>query len=162
MSIINENYNSLIFLILVRTVLISLAILATVYNVESGCPEPHSIAPCTCHGKGGAIICSGNSTIDLVKIFETLDKSLTKSEKHFQHFRLQNSANTEFKENFFKDITFDEIVIVYNTNLTMIHPNAFPQTILNSTKRLFITGNSQLTSPDNSIYQLSTSSKISN
>ena len=68
--------------------------------------------PCYCVDNGGSasdgrrdIICDEKSydqNIDLVNIFQKLHKNMTKSEKHFNRFRLKNRFITELKENTFK------------------------------------------------------------
>ena len=89
----------------------------------------------------------------MVNIFQTLKKNLTKSEKHFKSFRLNNTFITELKENTFKDITFEEITIIRCNNLSKIHLNAFSKTY-SVTKILSISLNSKLSSTENSIFEV--------
>ena len=105
-----------------------MVIITAVYCESSGCPAPELLKPCVCEDNG--IICGGHSDIDLVNIFQTLEKYLTKSEKHFKGFHLNNTFITELKENTFKDITFDEIQINVCENLTHIDRFAFNSTDL--------------------------------
>ena len=132
-------------------VLLVVITLVTVFCVSSGCPAPELIKPCVCKDNG--IICGGHSEIDIGYIFYNLRNNLTKSEKHFKSFHLNNTFITELKENTFKDITFDEITIENCTNLTKISSNAFTETDL-VTKILNIHSNPKLSSTDNSIFQL--------
>ena len=99
------------------------------------------------------IICWLNEDIDLVEIFQTLDKNLTKNEKHFNRFRLSNHFITELKENTFSDITFESIEIAFCSKLKSIHVNAF-NTTDQVTTSVKIIGNPLLTSPDNSIFEV--------
>ena len=130
---------------------IFILICAAVYCESSGCPAPELLKPCVC--TDNAIVCSGKSNIDLVNIFQKLEKNLTKSEKHFKRFQLSNTFITELKENTFKDITFNEIIIGSCSNLTKIHINAFVETDL-VTKKLIIRFNPKLSSPHNSIFEV--------
>ena len=89
--------------------------------------------------------------VDLVKIFETLEKNLTKSEKHFKKFSLENRFVTELEGNTFKDITFDEIDIYACYQLTKIHKNAFAGTDL-FIKSFLFSRNEKFS--DNSIFEV--------
>ena len=82
----------------------------------------------------------------------TLEKKLTLNEKHFKKFNLNNTFNTELKENTFSDITFDEIYINSCSKLKTIHRNAF-NTTDSVTKRFVMTFNPALSSPYNSIFE---------
>ena len=126
-----------------------MVIVTTVYGESRGCPAPELIKPCVCEDNG--IICVENSDIDLVNIFQTLEKNLTKSEKHFKRFYLNNNFITELKENTFKRITFNEISILWCKNLTKIHINAFAQTDL-ITKIFKFNSNTEF--KDNSIFEV--------
>ena len=117
---------------------------------KDNCPSPDLITPCVCEDNG--IICGGHSDIDLVNIFQTLEKNLTESEKHFNRFVLKNTLNRELKENTFKDITFDRIVIENCDNLVSINKDTFLETN-KITKALIIRNNRALRSPDNSIFK---------
>ena len=88
-----------------------------------------------------------------MEIFEKLENNLTKSEKHFKFFRLNNTFIKELKDNTFRDITFDEIFIINCTKLNKIHNNAFSETDL-VTKILSIFSNPKLSSTDNSIFEV--------
>ena len=128
-----------------------LVITTAVYCESSGCPAPELIKPCVCEDNG--IICGGHSDIDLVNIFQTLEKNLTKTEKHFKSFYLNNTFITELKENTFKDITFDDVSIKYCENLSKIHTNTFAGT--DSVTKVFrLSYNPKLSSSDNSIFEL--------
>ena len=115
----------------------------------SVCPERNIINPCIC--SSDQFVCGGNQNIDLLKIFQTLGKNLTKTGKHFNSFQLSNSFMTELKENTFSDITFDVIYITENSNLKTIHKNAFNTTNF-ITDEIHLLLNPKLTSPDNSIF----------
>ena len=114
------------------------------------CPSPDLIKPCVCDENG--IICGGHSDIDLVNIFQTLEKNLTKSKRHFKTFRLNNTLNKVLKENTFKDITFDKIVIENCNQLVSIDKDAFFETN-KITQILLIRNNERLSSNDNSIFK---------
>ena len=150
----NDEFDILFFLNLGLLVLV---IIAIGYVESNGCPVSESIKPCVCAKVLGInswdIKCGGHSDIDLVNIFQTLEKNLTKTEKHFNRFYLNNTFITELKENTFKDITFDDIIIENCTNLSKIHVNAFNQTDL-VTKYLYISGSFKLSSSDNSIFEV--------
>ena len=88
----------------------------------------------------------------MVEIFETLEKRLTKSQKHFNSFLLNNTVITELKDNTFKDITFESITIEDCNSLTSIDHNAFYETD-KVTKYLFVYDNPSLQSKDNSIFK---------
>ena len=97
--------------------------MVTVYCESSGCPVPELIKPCVCEYKtfeGNGIRCGGHSDIDLVNIFQTLEKNLKKSEKHLSWFELNNIAINKLQDNTFADITFDGIDINNCNNLTYI------------------------------------------
>ena len=126
--------------------------IGTIYCEWSGCPAPELIKPCVCEDNG--IKCVDNSEIDLVNIFQSLEKNLTKSEKHFKSFHfMENTFINELVENTFKDITFDEIEIYKCHNLTKIHKNAFAETDL-VTRELRFLSNYRLSSLDNSIFEV--------
>ena len=131
--------------------LFTLLLIATFYCESSGCFSSELIKPCICKNNG--IICGGHSDIDLVNIFQTLEKKLTTNEKHFDFFQLSDTLITELKENTFKDITFDQISIYRCNNLSKIHINAFTGT-QSVTKILNIFKNSILSSSDNSIFEV--------
>ena len=95
-------------------------------SITQDCPPGKLHEPCTCNY--GHIYCAVKDDIDLVKVFQTLEKNLTKEEKHFKEINLSNSFITELKENTFSDITFDEIRIQRCYNLKTIHKNAFTTT----------------------------------
>ena len=120
-------------------------------QIWSLCPKSDLISPCTC--LGDAISCSGTTPIDIEAIFHKLGLSLTKEEKRFHSFNLNNTSVSHLKENTFKDIVFDEIHIHDCNNLTVINENAFVQTSL-VTKKVSIFLNPKLTSPGNSIFRL--------
>ena len=132
---------------MVNLMKIVIFICATVSIESSGCPAPELLKPCVCEDNG--IICGGHSDIDLVNIFQTLEKHLTKSEKHFKRFHLKNTFITELKENTFKDITFDDITIESCDSLMTIDRNAFNVTDMKTTD-LTIMDNDRLISLDNS------------
>ena len=74
----------------------------TVYCNSSGCPAPELIKPCVCVYKpfeGNRIRCGGHSDIDLVNIFQTLEKNLNKTEKHFSWFELNDRIEISFEYN---------------------------------------------------------------
>ena len=135
------------------TVFTALVLITAICNIWCGCPAPALISPCVC--KDNSISCGGNSSIDLVGIFEKLDNNLNKSDKSFKVFNLTNTAINEIKANTFKRITFDTIDIHGCDNLTKIDVKAFAQTDL-VTKHLEIRNNLRLSSPDNSIFDLLT------
>src|ERR1700761_6774086 len=93
---------------------------------SSVCPDSNLLKPCSCIDD--SINCGGNGDIDLVKVFQTLEKNLTKIEKHFKKFVFYNTFITELKENTFSDITFDMIQIIGCDNLKTIHKNTFNTT----------------------------------
>ena len=95
----------------------------------------------------------GKQDRDLVKIFQTLEKNLNKTQKHFKGFHLNNTFITELKENTFSDITFDYIEIESCTVLKTIHKNAFTTTDLVASE-IIIRNNPILTSPDNLIFEV--------
>ena len=128
-------------------------IIGSVYCESNGCPAPELIKPCYCQENVFGIKCGGQSDIDLVKIFQTLEKNLTKSEKHFYSFDFVNNSITELKENTFKRITFDVLMIAKCENLSKIHINAFVGTSL-VTKQLWLMSNPALSSSDNSIFEV--------
>ena len=66
--------------------LLIVAILTTIYKETNGCPPLVLIRQCVF--VDNSIICGGHSDIDLVNIFQTLEKNLTESEKHFKSFKL--------------------------------------------------------------------------
>ena len=101
------------------------------------------------------ILCGGNSAIDLVEIFGKLDNILDKSERSFGMFLLTNTAINEIKENTFKGITFEYIIIYNCDKLTKIHVNAFFGNEL-ITKQLRIIDNYRLSNQDNSIFEMLT------
>ena len=65
--------------------------LVTVYCAWSGCPASELIKPCVCVDNG-AIRCGGHSDIDLVNIFQTLEKNLIGN----LAFRGMRSANKRY------------------------------------------------------------------
>ena len=89
----------------------------------SDCPDSNLLKPCSC--RLSVIECGGKQDIDLVKIFQTLEKNLTKTGKHFNEFYLNNTFISELKENTFSYITFDYIEIEYCSKLKNLHRNAF-------------------------------------
>ena len=90
----------------------------------------------------------------LYKLFETLEKKLTKSEKHFKSlYYAFDKSITELKENTFKDITFDDITIGNCYNLTKIHINAFAGTD-SVTKNFRLSSNTKLSLTDNLIFEV--------
>ena len=107
--------------------------------------------PCSC--TDDEIACGDIKDIDLVKIFQTQEKNLTKTRKHFKLFYLSKTFITELKENTFSDITFDVIWIRFCSKLKTIHVNAF-NTTDQVTTDIYIEHNPVLTSPDNSIFQV--------
>ena len=119
------------------------------------CPTTDSIKPCVCLETIGnhRLICSGNHTLDLVKVFQTLSHSLKGSEKHINIFHLNSTSVKELRENTFKDITFDEVSIESNKELKTIDENAFKGTE-SVIKYLDISNNPALHSPNNSIFNL--------
>ena len=129
-----------------------------VIDITSGvCPDSNLIKPCSCNTSIDEIYCGGltggNEDIDLVKIFQTLENNLTKTEKHFKSFLLQNNIITELKENTFSDITFDRIQISFCSKLKTLHKNAFNNTD-KVTQQIYIIHNPMVTSPDNSIFEI--------
>ena len=152
------SYFSNTFLIMVMKDCIIVVILATGYAVRCVCPEPHLISPCVCKEEQSPewINCGGNSSIDLIHIFETLKTNLTKSQKHFYGFLLNNTAITELKDNTFRDITFDSIRIESCTNLTKIQWNTFINTD-KITRHLYIGYNPRLS--EISIFEILTKFK---
>lgn len=77
----------------------------------SSCPPAHLFSPCECfvHGEGARIIrCSGEHNLDLLPIFQRLSIYLSKPEKHFHMFYL-NNTNISYLGNVFHDITFEYI-----------------------------------------------------
>ena len=127
----------------------------TGYQFRPTCPSKELIKPCVCEDKeyGKDIRCEGKESLDLVKVFGNLDKTLNETEKQFSVFHSSNTAITELKENTFRDITFDEIFIGCCNKLTKIHENAFNGSEFRI-KYLSFYNNSALTSPDNSIFKL--------
>ena len=111
---------------------------------SSVCPDSNLLKPCICFKD--EIRCGGNEDIDLVKIFQTLEKQLPITGKHFTSFILNNKAVTELKENTFSDITFDYIKIEECSKLKSIDQNAFSKTDL-VTKQITIWYNPSLSSP---------------
>ena len=103
-----------------------MALLLAIDKTSCVCPDISLLKPCSC--KDDNISCGGNEDIDLVKIFQTLSKKLTKDEKHFKEFYLNNTFITELKENTFSDITFKTITIIFCSNLNTINTNAFNTT----------------------------------
>ena len=134
---------------MISGLLIAFSVLKLIAGTNN-CPLPELIEPCVCEDSG--IICGGHSDIDLVNIFQTLEKKLTESVKHFKSFYLNNTFITELKENTFKDITFDRIVIEYCNNLNLISKDTFLETN-KITKVLIIRHNRVSTSPDYSIFE---------
>ena len=118
---------------------------------SSVCPDSNLLKPCYCITD--SFYCDGEEDIDLVQIFQTLSKNLTKTEKHFKYFQLNNRFITELKENTFSDITFDGIIIQKCLKLQTIDKNAFNTTDSLTTK-LHIIMNRLLTSPNNSIFEV--------
>ena len=64
---------------------------------SSVCPDSSLIKPRICYNDN--IECRNNEDIDLIKLFQTLERNLTKTEKHFNKFYLENLFITELKEN---------------------------------------------------------------
>ena len=127
-----------------------------VINITSSvCPNNNLLKPCRCLNeledlKGDIVQCGGNEDIDLVQIFQTLEKHLPKTSKNFKRFYLNNTLITELKENTFSDITFDGIEIEGCSKLKSIHKNAFTTTELVTTELIF--DYNALISSDNSIF----------
>ena len=102
----------------------------TIHVISSVCPKQDLFQSCVCQddpllSKNKSIIsCIGTQIIDLGKLFENLSQNLSQSEKQFYSFHLQNTAITELKDNTFKDITFEAIVITCS-HLTKINKNSF-------------------------------------
>ena len=113
------------------TVFKALVIISLIYGGLCRCPFT-SIHPCVCE-KDLFITCGGNTSIDLVQIFDRMDKSLGKTERHFYSFILNNTAITEIKANTTKGITFERIYIKHCSNLTKIDVDAFSETALVTT-----------------------------
>ena len=113
-------------------------IIAIVYVESNGCPAPELLKPCVC--ADNAIKCADYSDIDLVNIFQTLEKNLSKSEKHFKSFELHNTLNEVLEENIFQDITFDEIWIHGCGDLWDIERYTFNKTYL-VTKKITLDNN---------------------
>ena len=130
------------------SVVVLTLILPKVLNV---CPKHDLIKPCFCiddHFR-----CGGNTTIDLIKIFESLENNLSESEKHLKSFTLKNTAINELRENTFKDILFDQISLESCKNLTSIHENAFNGTD-SVTKMISIEYCPLLTFPKGSVFDI--------
>ena len=123
--------------------------------MQDTCPGKEIVKPCVCEemSSGKDIRCERIASLDLIKVFENLDKNLNETEKHFSVFSLSNADITELKDYTFKDIVFDEIHINDCHKLTKINENAFNGTDL-VTKYLFLVNNSALSSSDNSIYSV--------
>ena len=117
---------------------------------SSVCPDSNLLKPCGCKDDNIYYLNIAEE-IDLVKLFQTLGKNLTKTGKHFKSFTLINQFITELKENTFSDITFDRIQIELCSKFMTIHRNAFNTTDL-VTNKIEILSNLKLTSPDNSIH----------
>lgn len=90
------------------------------------CPKPDLFNPCLCIRNG--IYCGGNNEIDLIKVFTNLNKTLTKNQKFFSRFHLNNTFITELRANTTLDLTFDDITIEQAKNLTHIDADAFGAT----------------------------------
>ena len=121
--------------------LLFVLILNFINLIFCACPNTYLIDPCICLSDW--IVCGGNSTYDLVKIFNNLSKNLPNQRKHFKRLTVESRGLSQLTDNTFKDITFDEMSIYYCESLTHIHRNAFNGT--NSIlKRIFINSNENL------------------
>jgi hypothetical protein len=87
------------------------------------CPPKEILSPCECKDEA-IILCAGTEKIDLKTVFNAISANLTKEEKKFYTFILNNTAITEIEEKAFFDVTFKRIEI-YAKNLKRIHANAF-------------------------------------
>ncbi|CAG2103968.1 unnamed protein product, partial [Medioppia subpectinata] len=126
----------------------AVCLLANIQLIAGKCPDPSEILPC--YGcEDGFITCSGNENIDLIKIFDKLNKALDPKEKNFLTFEFNNTGVTHIKSNTFGDISFAKILINH-TNLVYINPAAFSASHT-VTKELIITSNPHL---EHDIYEL--------
>jgi hypothetical protein len=94
------------------------------------CPPSRLFHPCECylHSESMRIIrCGGHDSYDLTHVFFALSNYLTKDEKHFHMFYLNNTAIAKL-ENVFHDITFDYICN-YQKNFFFLNSNLFFQTL---------------------------------
>ena len=131
------------------TLLLSLLVIDI---TSSYCPYSKLIKPCSC--EDDKFDCSDiYEDTDLVEIFQTLGKQLQDYEKHFKLFLMKDGVVNQLKENTFSDITFDKIQIINCDRLKTIDRNAFNNTNRVATE-VHIYGNSLLTSPDNSIFEV--------
>ena len=121
-------------------------------ETSSKCPNSLSIKPCIC--TDGSITCMGKDFVDLKHIFMNLGKILTKNEKHFKSFELNNTAINELKENTFGEITFDYIFINNCSNLTTIHKNAFTTTNLVTIYLSIYNYNNLIQTEENNIFEV--------
>lgn len=104
-----------------------LLICQIISQVLSGkCPPEEVSDPCVCEQQ--TIRCEGNQSIDLKSLFNNISKSLTKDEKNFQFFVLNNNGIKRLENNTFKDITFRFVTIIDVQSLQTIDPNAFDGT----------------------------------
>ena len=55
--------------------------------VYSVCPSTQLITPCTCNDE--RIYCGGNTTINLLKIFNSLNINLSDDKKHLREIKLK-------------------------------------------------------------------------
>ena len=129
-----------------------LSSLLVIDMTSSVCPDSNLLKPCSCNND--EIDCNKmTENIDLVQMFQTLSKRLPKDEKHFNEFLLNNTLNTELKENTFSDITFNIISINNCLKLKTIDKNAFNTTDMVTIKVVF-RPNPLLISTDNSIFEI--------
>ena len=123
--------------------------------------ENELISPCNCNSV--AMFYPGNNNFKAIQCYNALvdDNRLaiimdnlnqsSWARKHFKRLELLNTGIHELKENTLKGITFDEILIENNENLTTIHENAFIRTE-NVTKFIRISNNPELIYEDSSIF----------
>ena len=118
--------------------------------IKTECPINHIIKPCVCttYLRRDTIYCGGNNYIDLENIFNNISKHTSKEKKHFYTFQLNNTAINELKENTFKDITFDEILIQDCNNLTKLTENTFQNNNF-VTKIFYLQRNTKLIQTEN-------------
>ncbi len=107
------------------------------------CPPNNTIDPCIC--ANDTITCSGDKVINLKRIFEDLSlKLVSKTDKQFDSFILNNTTLTELEDKVFHDITFKSIQLYNTSKLSHISSKAFSAFNFETVENFLVEGNSLL------------------
>ena len=101
-----------------------------VFGYTNYCPNQELYSPCICQDiyRFLFVSCDGKGVTDqsLAKAFKNLSKNF--GNKRYYELDIDDSAITQLNASIFRSISFDQVYVRRNQNLTKADPYTFPQT----------------------------------